>query len=192
MSVETRTAGREQVWNLPNNLCLVRILAVPFVVWLMSAGAGVWAAALFTLAAATDMVDGWVARRSQQVTQVGKLLDPLADKLLVSGALIMLIPAGVVPAWAVFVIIARELAVTGLRGATACRGTVIAASQAGKYKTTFQMAAALLLMLPVTLWGGHPREAGLALFWVAVGLTVWSGADYFVRFYRALCGEARG
>jgi CDP-diacylglycerol--glycerol-3-phosphate 3-phosphatidyltransferase len=194
MSVETATgaktgAARERVWNLPNNLSLVRILAVPVVVWLLSAQEQVWAALVFAVAAATDMLDGYLARRSRQVTTLGKLLDPLADKLLVCGALIMLIPSGAVPAWAVFLIVARELAVTGLRAAAACRGSVIAASFAAKYKTTFQIGAALLLMLPGAAWGVGLRGAGLVLLWVALALTLWSGLDYFIKFSRTLSSE---
>ena len=181
--------ARERVWNLPNNLSLFRILAVPLLVWLLSRQdptADLWAAAVFAVAAATDMLDGYLARRNRQVTAMGKLLDPLADKLLVCGALIMLIPAGVVPAWAVFLIVGRELAVTGLRGAAASRGTVMAASFTAKYKTTFQIAAALLLMLPGEAWGVELREAGLVVLWAALALTLWSGLDYFIRFYKSL------
>jgi CDP-diacylglycerol--glycerol-3-phosphate 3-phosphatidyltransferase len=185
---------RERVWNLPNNLCLIRILAVPVVVWLLGrqeAASNVWAAVVFGAAAATDMLDGYLARRNRQVTQVGKLLDPLADKLLVAGGLIMLIPSGAVPAWAVFLIVARELAVTGLRGAAACKGCVIQASVAAKYKTTFQIFAALLLMLAGPEWS-RLHLAGLAVLWVALALTLWSGLDYFVRFYKALSSEPGG
>jgi CDP-diacylglycerol--glycerol-3-phosphate 3-phosphatidyltransferase len=199
MAVETsRTAagaGRERVWNLPNNLSLVRILAVPAVVWLLSRQeptSSLWAALLFGCAATTDILDGFIARRSRQVTRVGKLLDPLADKLLVCGALIMLIPTGTVPAWAVFLIVAREMAVTGLRGAAASRGCVIAASFPAKYKTTFQIGAVLLLMVPGPAWGIDLHRAGLLLFWVALALTLLSGLDYFTRFYKALSSGPLG
>lgn len=199
MAVETSQtaagAGRERVWNLPNNLSLVRILAVPAVVWLLSRQeptSSLWAALVFGCAAMTDMLDGFIARRSRQVTRVGKLLDPLADKLLVCGALIMLIPIGAVPAWAVFLIVAREMAVTGLRGAAASRGCVVAASLPAKYKTTFQIGAVLLLMLPGPVWGIDLHRAGLLLFWVALALTLLSGLDYFTRFYKALSSEPLG
>ncbi|MFH0809731.1 MAG: CDP-diacylglycerol--glycerol-3-phosphate 3-phosphatidyltransferase [Pseudomonadota bacterium] len=183
------------MWNLPNNLCLIRILMVPIIVWLLGRpdpASHHWAAVLFAVAATTDMLDGYLARRSQQVTQVGKLLDPLADKLLVSGALIMLIPLGAAPAWAVFIIIARELAVTGLRGAAACQGCVIQASFAAKYKTTFQIAAALTLMLQNATLAVNLRHLGLVLLWLALALTIWSGVDYFVRFSRVLSSHDAG
>jgi CDP-diacylglycerol--glycerol-3-phosphate 3-phosphatidyltransferase len=200
MSVETQTVtgakgaplGRERVWNLPNNLSFVRIMAVPVVVWLLSrqeASSSLWAALVFGLAAATDMLDGYVARKSRQVTQMGKLLDPLADKLLVTGALIMLVPMGRVPAWAAFAIVAREMAVTGLRAAAAVRGYVIAASFAAKYKTAVQIAAALLLMLPENIFGVGLHTPGLFALWVALALALWSGLDYFTRFYKALSSE---
>jgi CDP-diacylglycerol--glycerol-3-phosphate 3-phosphatidyltransferase len=177
------------VWNLPNNLSLVRIFLIPVIVWLLARqdpASSLWAAVLFGGASATDMLDGYLARRSRQVTQVGKLLDPLADKLLVTACLIMLIPYGVVPAWAAFIIIGREMAVTGLRGAAVCQGYVIPAGLTGKYKTAFQMVACVLLILPVAILGPGVRTVGQLFLWVSLGLSLWSGLDYFVRFYKAL------
>jgi len=136
--------------NLPNLLTLARIAAVPVVLVLLlsdSRVSGVWAAAIFGIAAVTDFVDGWLARKWGVVTILGKFLDPLADKLIVMVALIMLIPLDRVPAWAVFLILAREMIVTGLRSIASSEGIVIDASELGKYKTIYQMVAIPGLML---------------------------------------------
>ena len=136
--------------NLPNILTLARIAAVPVVLVLLlsdSRSSGVWAAAIFGIAAATDFIDGWLARKWGVVTILGKFLDPLADKLIVMVALIMLIPLDRVPAWAVFLILAREMVVTGLRSIASSEGIVIDASDLGKYKTIYQMVAIPGLML---------------------------------------------
>ena len=121
--------------NLPNILTLARIGAVPVMVVLLSCDtpeAGIWAAAVFGLASITDWLDGYLARRWEIVTILGKFLDPLADKLIVMASLIMFIPLGRVPAWAVFVILAREMVITGLRSIASAEGIVIAASDLGK------------------------------------------------------------
>ncbi|MDH3998349.1 MAG: CDP-diacylglycerol--glycerol-3-phosphate 3-phosphatidyltransferase, partial [Desulfuromonadales bacterium] len=136
--------------NLPNLLTLGRVAAVPVVLLLLlsdSRSSGVWAAAIFGIAAATDFIDGWLARKWGVVTVLGKFLDPLADKLIVMAALIMLIPLDRVPAWAVFMILAREMIVTGLRSIASSEGIVIDASELGKYKTIYQMIAIPGLML---------------------------------------------
>ena len=122
---------RKGLLNLPNLLTLGRVAAVPAVVVLLlfdTRAAGFWAAVVFGVAAITDWLDGWLARKWQVVTVLGKFLDPLADKLIVMAALIMLIPYGRVPAWAVFLILAREMVVTGLRSIASSEGIVIAAS----------------------------------------------------------------
>jgi len=139
-----------KLMNLPNILTLTRIAAAPIVVVLLmfeSKEHSFWAAVVFSLAAITDWLDGYLARKWQVVTVLGKFLDPLADKLIVMGGLIMLIPLDRVPAWAVFVILAREMIVTGLRSIASSEGIVIAASELGKYKTIFQMVAIIGLLL---------------------------------------------
>ena len=183
--------------NLPNLLTLARIVAIPVVVVLLispSRTAGMWAAALFGAAAVTDFVDGWLARKWGVVTVLGKFLDPLADKLIVMAALIMLIPHGRVAAWAVFVILAREMIVTGLRSIASSEGIVIAASELGKYKTIYQMVAIPGLMLHYDyywlfglewdLFRVNMHVFGTFFFYIALALTVWSGIDYLYKFFR--------
>ncbi len=163
--------------NVPNVLTLLRIVAVPVLVVALldeTPDGDVIAAIVFALAALTDGLDGYIARRRQQVTTFGKLMDPLADKLLVIAALISLVSLNRLPAWIAMVIIARELAVTGLRSVAAERGVVIAASWLGKLKTALQIAAILAVIAfdPTPVWAD-------VLLYVAVAVTVISGADYF-------------
>ena len=176
--------------NLAIQLTLVRILLVPLVVvflisteWIHS----LLAAVLFGAAALTDWLDGLIARRRRQETTLGKLLDPVADKLLVAAALISLVQVGRVGAWIVVLIIGREFAVTGLRGIAAAQGLVISASDLAKYKTAFQYVAVTLLILeknvPLALEAEYLYLSRGALG-AALILTVVSGIDYFVRFYR--------
>ena len=163
--------------NVPNVLTVLRILAVPVVVVALLEGTSqgdVIAAAVFALAALTDGLDGYIARRRKEVTTFGQLMDPLADKLLITAALISLVSLDRIPAWVAMVIIAREFAVTGLRSLAAERGVVIAASWLGKVKTALQVIAvfALIAVKPTPLW------VDLTLY-AAVAATVISGADYF-------------
>ncbi|WP_287130067.1 CDP-diacylglycerol--glycerol-3-phosphate 3-phosphatidyltransferase [Candidatus Cyanaurora vandensis] len=156
--------------NGPTLVTLTRLLAVPGLFWLLSLPGDevrVWAAGLFLVAAATDWLDGYLARRLNQVTELGKFLDPLVDKLLVLAPLLILVGFNEVPAWGVFLILLRELAIAGWR---VQQPTVTGANWAGKLKTVVQVVAvtALLLKLPFAL----------ALFWAAVILTLWSGWNY--------------
>jgi CDP-diacylglycerol--glycerol-3-phosphate 3-phosphatidyltransferase len=182
--------------NLPTYLTLARICLVPLVVvFLISADSvhSLLAAVLFGAAALTDWLDGLIARRRRQVTTLGKLLDPVADKLLVAAALISLVQVGRVEAWIVVVIIGRELAVTGLRAVSAGQGVVMAASDLGKYKTVSQYLAVTLLILEKNVTVGlEPEFAYISrgMLWAALTLTVVSGIDYFVRFYRGSDLEA--
>jgi CDP-diacylglycerol--glycerol-3-phosphate 3-phosphatidyltransferase len=165
--------------NLPNALTMLRIVAVPVIVVALleeTPNGDVIAAAVFSLAAVTDGLDGYIARRRSQVTTFGKLMDPLADKLLVVAALIALVSLDRLAAWVAMVIIARELAVTGLRALAAERGAVISASWLGKLKTAVQVAAIVALIV----WDPTPVAVDL-LVYAAVAVTVISGADYFVR-----------
>jgi len=183
--------------NLPNLLTLARVAAVPIVLVLLlsdSRTSGVWAAAIFGIAAVTDFVDGWLARKWGVVTVLGKFLDPLADKLIVMVALIMLIPLDRVPAWAVFMILAREMVVTGLRSIASSEGIVIDASDLGKYKTIYQMVAIPGLMLHYDFnwffgleWGifqVNMHNFGIFFFYIAFALTLYSGYDYLQKFFR--------
>lgn len=188
---------RSGTLNLPNLLTLARVAAVPVVLVLLltdSRAAGMWAAAIFGIAAVTDFVDGWLARKWGIVTVLGKFLDPLADKLIVMVALIMLIPLDRVPAWAVFIILAREMIVTGLRSIASSEGIVIDASELGKYKTIYQMVAIPGLMLHYDYnwlfgleWGVfqvNMHNFGIFFFYIAFALTLWSGFDYLHKFFR--------
>jgi CDP-diacylglycerol--glycerol-3-phosphate 3-phosphatidyltransferase len=141
---------------------------------------------VFSIAAVTDYFDGYVARRFGLVSNLGKIMDPLADKLLVSSAFIMLIPHGRVPAWMICIIIGRELAVTGLRNIISEKGEDVSASMIGKWKTGFQISAIIPLLLHYEYLGIDFHSIGMVLLWCALGVTVWSGADYFVRFRKLL------
>jgi CDP-diacylglycerol--glycerol-3-phosphate 3-phosphatidyltransferase len=187
------------VWNIPNILTLMRIAAIPLMVMLLMTGergASFWAAALFSAASFTDWLDGYLARRMKIVTVFGKFLDPIADKLLVMAALIMIIPLGRVPAWIVLVILGREIIITGLRGIASSEGIVIEASELGKFKTIFQIVAIIGLLLhydyrwcfstehPLLLANMH--NVGMFYLWIALVITVWSGVDYLFKFVRVI------
>jgi CDP-diacylglycerol--glycerol-3-phosphate 3-phosphatidyltransferase len=170
--------------NVPNALTMLRIVAVPVVVVALleeSPSGDVIAAAVFALAALTDGLDGYIARRRKEITTFGKLMDPLADKLLVTAALVSLVSLNRIQPWIAMVIIAREFAVTGLRSLAAERGVVIAASWLGKVKTALQVIAvlALIAVKPTPLW------VDLTLY-AAVVATVVSGADYFFGLRRRI------
>lgn len=162
--------------NLPNKLSLFRIFLVPFlVVLIITKYSSLLAATVFGLAMLTDWLDGYIARTTDQITTLGKLLDPVADKLLVCAAFISLVETNIVPAWVVVIIVGRELAISGLRSIAASQSEVIAASPLGKYKTVLQTVAVVLLILNLPPW------STIAL-WLAVILTLVSGADYFFKF----------
>ncbi len=170
--------------NVPNVLTILRIVAVPVLVVALldeTPDGDVIAAIVFALAAITDGLDGYIARRRQQITNFGKLMDPLADKLLVIAALVSLVSLDRLAAWVAMVIIARELAVTGLRTLAVEQGVVIAASWMGKAKTALQIGAILAVIAfdPTPVWVD-------ILLYVAVAMTVISGADYFFGLRRRL------
>jgi len=170
--------------NLPNFLTLLRIVAVPVVVVALldeTPNGDLLAAIVFALAALTDGLDGYIARSRDTVTTFGKLMDPLADKLLITAALVSLVSLGRLPAWVAMVIIAREFLITGIRSIAAERGVVIAASWMGKVKTVLQIAAvfALIIFNPAPLWVD-------LLVYLAVLATVVSGSDYVFGLRRRL------
>ena len=171
--------------NLPNALTLLRIFLVPILVVLLltrSEGGLFLGTGVFGLAVLTDYLDGYFARRRNQVTKFGMLLDPLADKLLTAAAFISLVEMNAVPAWMVVIIVGREFAVTGLRNVAAGRGVVIPASALGKGKMVSQVIAIFLLLL-ATRFAVLEVPALLAL-WAVVGLALVSGVDYFRRYWR--------
>ena len=139
---------------------------------------------LFALAAISDFVDGYIARKEQQVTNFGKFLDPLADKLLICAILVEMVGLGWVPAWIVNIIIIRELAVTGLRAVAADKGVVIAADWYGKWKTTFQIIAMIPLLIHYDFLGIPMHTLGTLVLYIALVLTIFSGCNYFYLFYR--------
>ncbi len=143
-----------------------------------------FAALLYLLASLTDIVDGYLARRMKIVTRLGRFLDPLADKLLLTSALIMLIGLNRAPTWIVTIIIGREIAVTGLRGIAATENIIISASRLGKYKALSQSIATNLLILHYDYLSLPIERLGMIFLWIALIMTVWSGADYFVRFFK--------
>ncbi|HNX31345.1 MAG TPA: CDP-diacylglycerol--glycerol-3-phosphate 3-phosphatidyltransferase [Holophaga sp.] len=196
--------------NFPTYLTFIRILMVPILVVVLITKVQAYeiiGVVVFWIASITDLLDGYLARRWKQVTTLGKLLDPLADKLLVAGALISLVELRLAPAWMVFIILARELAITGLRGIASEEGITIAADTMGKWKMVAQVASISCLILgpkldswlfmwthwqvfeffiqldkPYSLFLG----LGVLLLWAAMILAVWSAVDYFRSFWKKL------
>ena len=173
--------------NLPNKLTVMRVIMIPFFVISLLAFQGEVRllrnlAAIFIVASLTDMLDGKIARKYNLVTNFGKFMDPLADKLLVCSALICLIELGQLPAWMVIIIVSREFIISGFRLIAAEQGIVIAASYWGKFKTTFQMIAVILMIvnLPVL------HILTVACTWIALVLTVVSLVDYIAKNHKVL------
>lgn len=184
---EPRRGERGVIWNLPNGLTIGRIMAVPLIVLLLfypGKAVSFIAAMIFLFAAITDGFDGYIARRQNVVTTLGKFLDPLADKLLVITSLIMLIHLGRVPAWIVAMIAGREMAVTGLRAIAINEGLIISASKLGKYKTLLQVIATTTLIGHYSYYSIDLHNVGMIFLWAALVLTVWSGLEYFRGFLR--------
>lgn len=187
--------------NLPNALTLLRIFFVPLLVAALVSETLAFqfrgilvpnqllALAIFLVAAATDLLDGYLARRWGQVTTVGTLLDPIADKLLISAALISLVQVHALPAWMAILIIGREFAVSGLRSIAAAEGYVIKASDLGKTKTVSQVIGASMLMLSMRWPELH--QASFAVMWVVMIFALVSAVDYFVKFWRRVDNEVK-
>ncbi|MBU5590662.1 CDP-diacylglycerol--glycerol-3-phosphate 3-phosphatidyltransferase [Clostridium sp. MSJ-4] len=191
--------------NLANKLTIIRIFLVPvFLIFIAAQDipyGTVIATVIFILAALTDKLDGYIARSRNQITKFGKFMDPLADKLLVTAALVSLVEYQIVPGWAAIIIIAREFAVTGLRTVAASDGTVIAASWWGKLKTVIQIIAIILLLLQVNI-ASQPEFAQKVssseflnsffnwapqtFLYLAVVITIVSGVDYFIKNKEAI------
>lgn len=177
--------------NLPNKLTVLRVCLVPvFVVFMLWDGLGssakYVAAAIFIIASATDWLDGYLARKHNLVTDFGKFMDPIADKLLVCSALICLVENGALAAWMVIVIIGREFIISGFRLVASDKGVVIAASYWGKFKTVSQMLMVILLILDL---GGIWNTIANVLIWIAIILTVVSLVDYLLKNRSVLAGE---
>jgi len=176
-----------KVLNLPNQLTISRIVLVPVMVVLLMFP-GKWTClvtgVLFAVAGFTDLIDGYLARKENQITSLGKFLDPLADKILVSSVLVMLVQNGWIPGWIAIVIICRDIMVTGLRAIAADEGVVLAADKYGKIKTVLQLVAMEPLILHYPLLGIPMHPIGMFLLYIALALTVFSGCNYFHNFYR--------
>jgi CDP-diacylglycerol---glycerol-3-phosphate 3-phosphatidyltransferase len=180
--------------NLPNLITFGRILLIPVFIVVFyepTPERSVAAAVVFVIAAVTDVLDGYLARRRGQVTNLGRLLDPVADKLLVLSGLVLLVEYERVDALIAILIMAREVAVTGVRAAAASEGVVMAAETTGKYKMTAQVVAIVMLILDDTLapYVGNLHEPGLLLLYVALALGLYSGARYLVTFWREVAGR---
>jgi CDP-diacylglycerol--glycerol-3-phosphate 3-phosphatidyltransferase len=174
-------------FNLPNRLTLSRIVIVPVIVVLLMLP-GRWtcliAALFFIMAGLTDLMDGRLARMNNQITNLGKFLDPLADKILVSSVLIMLVNNGWVPGWMAIIIICRDILVMGLRAIAADEGIVMAADKYGKLKTVLQIIALVPLVVHYELLGVPVHDLGMIVLYISLVLTVFSGYNYFITVYR--------
>lgn len=173
--------------NLPNALTVFRVLAVPFIVALLyfpGPTTCALATLLFLVAILTDLADGFLARKFNQVTNFGKFLDPLADKILIASVLVMLVELNWVSAWVSIIVIVRELLVTGLRAIAADKGHVIAADRFGKMKTIMQSVALVPLIYHYPFFDIDVARLGSGLLFVAVLLTVYSGWNYLYGFYK--------
>lgn len=173
--------------NLPNKLTILRTIMIPvFLIFLYIPGLGmtgdVLAAAIFVLASFTDFLDGKIARKYNLVTNFGKFMDPLADKLLVCSALIALVDLDRIPAWVVIIIIAREFIISGFRLIASDNGVVIAASYWGKFKTTFQMIMIILLILNIDY--PYSNIINMVIMYIALALTIISLLDYIIKNYK--------
>lgn len=188
-----KSVGQESL-NLPNFITLTRILLIPVFVVLFvtpTEDRSIIAAAVFVIAAVTDLLDGYLARRNGQVTTLGKLLDPIADKLLVLSALILLVNLDRVSALVAILIIAREVAVTGIRAIAAGEGMVIAAETTGKYKMALQVVAIVLLILEDTFLSdfGNLHLAGIVTLYLSLLLGYVSGGQYVWSFWKQVVAK---
>jgi CDP-diacylglycerol--glycerol-3-phosphate 3-phosphatidyltransferase len=192
-----RTLAQDAL-NIPNLLTMGRVVAIPFFVWLLDTPTpirGFWACIVFTLAAITDLLDGYLARKLGVVSVLGKFLDPLADKLIVMAALVWMVPMGRMPAWAVVLLLARELSVTGLRSVAASEGVVISAGNEGKTKTALQMIGIIALVLGYPYHLSYPGldlgvvdlvHVGRTLVYLSLLFSFASAAQYVRLFAEAV------
>lgn len=196
-NAEGESNALAQMTNLPNLLTLTRIAAVPMIVWLLrdpSPTTAFLTLAIYIVAAVTDFFDGYLARRYGLTTTLGKLLDPLADKLLIVSALIMLSVMDrtpVVPGWLLVIIVGRELAVTGLRSIAANEGIVLAAEVSGKIKMILQAVGVGALILHYKYFGIDFYVFGMGLLLASTAVGLWSAVQYHVMVFRELSGRSR-
>jgi CDP-diacylglycerol--glycerol-3-phosphate 3-phosphatidyltransferase len=183
------TMDKGALLNFPNRITLFRIAIIPALFFLLLSpgrNGSLAIAILFVMAALTDVLDGYLARKYEIVTVMGKFLDPIADKLIVNTAMILMIPIGRIPAWIVAVIIIRDFAIDGIRAIASSEGLVIQASKLGKQKTLCQIFAVSALMIHYPFLGVDAHVVGTVILYLALVLSVYSGMDYFVKFYREI------
>jgi CDP-diacylglycerol--glycerol-3-phosphate 3-phosphatidyltransferase len=181
--------GRKDIYNLPNTISMLRIGVIPVLFLLLGSpgpGMSLVIAGLFIIAGLTDLLDGYIARRFHIVTTMGKFLDPIADKLIVNTAMILLIPVGRIPAWVVALMIIRDFAVDGIRNVASSEGLIIQASEHGKRKTLCQIFAVSALIIHYPFIGADAHTVGMVIIYIALALSILSGADYFIQFYDAV------
>lgn len=187
--------------NLPNKITISRIFLIPIIIIILSIPFdwGVWdignqslpvvhfvAGILFLIASLTDFLDGYYARKYDLITNMGKFLDPLADKLLVSAAFILAVELNLAPAWIIILIISREFAITGFRLVASGEGIVLAASSMGKLKTVFQILAVALLLLHNFPFSYTGIPVDMIVLYIALLLTIWSGVEYFIKNWHVM------
>ena len=169
--------------NLPNKLTLARVIMVPFFIIAFITGYYPVSLVLFCLASVTDYFDGKIARERNLVTNFGKIMDPLADKILVYSALCLFIESGIIKAWMLILILAREFIIAGMRTVAASEGRVLAAGMSGKVKTVLQMFAVIAYLLALSLPAAQSKimPAANIIFWAALVMTVYSGCEYVIK-----------
>lgn len=173
--------------NLPNAVTMLRICIIPVLFFLLLDPGRLWSliiAVLFIMAALTDLLDGYLARRYHIVTNIGKFLDPIADKIIVNTAMILMIPIGRIPAWIVAFIIIRDFSIDGIRTIATSEGLIIEASKLGKRKTLCQIFALSALIIHYPFLGANAHTVGMVVLYVALWLTIHSGIDYLLKFTR--------
>jgi len=183
----TAEANQRRILNLPNGITMLRVGIIPVLFFLLSDPGRMWSliiAILFIMAALTDLLDGYVARKYHIVTNIGKFLDPITDKIIVNTAMILMIPIGRIPAWIVSLIIIRDFIVDGIRTIATSEGMIIDASKLGKRKTLCQIFAISALMIHYPFIGADAHIVGMVILYIALWLTLHSGVDYLLMFYR--------
>jgi len=183
------STDKGDAFNIPNALTVLRIVVIPVLFLLLLSPGPVGSlviAALFVLAALTDILDGYLARKYHIETVVGKFLDPIADKLIINAAMILMIPIGRIPAWIVVIIIMRDFIVDGIRSIASSDGLIIQASALAKQKTLCQNFAVSALMIHYPLFGADAHAVGIVILYVALVLSLLSGFDYLMKYYVAV------
>ena len=185
---------KRKIINLPNCITMLRISFIPVLfLLLLSPGQtmSLVLAFLFIAVSFTDLLDGYVARKYKIVTTMGKFLDPIADKLVINTAMILMIPIGRIPAWVVAIIIIRDFAVDGIRNVASSAGHIMQASWLGKQKTLCQVFAVSALIIHYPFLGADAHVVGTSILFLALVLSIYSGLDYLVKFYRHILAEDR-